>query len=201
VPWTRSGESFGTRRTGISYAFNVNGDLVRESTPWERAGPDVVPGHAGKGARLAGAPGLLRSHHGLGRAHAFGKKPLFEPLNYNYGAAWPFLNQLGGRSPVQTRFPRPRLQFTDELGRSHFRQRSGLRHRGLLRARNIWPQEAVPHQGFCSAGVVLPFVRGLLGLEGDAPEKRIAFEPHFPADWSEVSIENFEWGQRSFRSL
>ena len=32
------------------------------------------------------------------------------------------------------------------------------------------PGEAVPHQGFSSAGLVLSWVRGLLGLEGDAGE-------------------------------
>jgi len=32
------------------------------------------------------------------------------------------------------------------------------------------PGEAVPHQGFSSAGLVLSLVRGLLGLEGDAGE-------------------------------
>jgi hypothetical protein len=32
------------------------------------------------------------------------------------------------------------------------------------------PGEAVPHQNFSSAGLVLSLVRGLLGLEGDAGE-------------------------------
>ena len=63
---------------------------------------------------------------------------------------------------------------------------------------NVWPQEAVSHQGFSSAGVVLPFVRGLLGLEGDTLDKKVTFSPHFPADWKQVSIDNYSVGQAKF---
>jgi len=68
-------------------------------------------------------------------------------------------------------------------------------------SQNIWPQEGVPHQGFSTGGIVLPLVRGMLGLEGDAAAKQIFFEPHFPADWPEVSVENFRLGQELFGFL
>lgn len=63
---------------------------------------------------------------------------------------------------------------------------------------NIWPQEAVAHQGFCTAGVVMPFVRGMLGLEGDAAAKAISFAPHFPANWDKVTLTDFHIGQDYF---
>lgn len=55
-------------------------------------------------------------------------------------------------------------------------------------SKNVWPQEAVSHQGFSTAGVTLPLVRGLLGLEGDAINKSLFFSPLFPADWGNVKI-------------
>jgi hypothetical protein len=65
-------------------------------------------------------------------------------------------------------------------------------------AQNIWPQEGVAHQGFSSTGVVLPLVRGLLGLDGSALKRKISFRPSFPADWTSVSISNGKVGQARF---
>jgi hypothetical protein len=59
---------------------------------------------------------------------------------------------------------------------------------------NIWPQEAVAHQGFCTAGVVLPLVRGLFGLDSDAQQRLLTFAPHFPADWDSVAVDNYKLG-------
>jgi hypothetical protein len=63
---------------------------------------------------------------------------------------------------------------------------------------NTSPQESVPYQGFSSAGVVLPLVNGLLGLDGNALEKKVEFAPQFPADWEKVSVKNYKVGQASF---
>jgi hypothetical protein len=63
---------------------------------------------------------------------------------------------------------------------------------------HTWPQEAVAHQGFSAGGFVLPFVRGLSGLGGDAARKEVIFEPRFPADWPRVMIENVRVGGESF---
>jgi hypothetical protein len=60
---------------------------------------------------------------------------------------------------------------------------------------NAWPQEGVPHQGFSSTGIVLPLVRGLLGLDGNALEKKAAFRPGFPAGWPQVSVSNWRIGE------
>jgi hypothetical protein len=63
---------------------------------------------------------------------------------------------------------------------------------------NIPPQEGVPHQGFCTAGVVLPFVRGMLGLDGSALERSVTFAPQFPADWDAVDINGYRLGNAQF---
>jgi hypothetical protein len=63
--------------------------------------------------------------------------------------------------------------------------------------RNTWPQEGVPHQGFSSTGIVLPFVRGLLGLDGSALDKTASFRPGLPADWPSVSVSNWRIGEAS----
>jgi hypothetical protein len=46
--------------------------------------------------------------------------------------------------------------------------------------------------------VVTPLVRGLLGLEADAPSRRVGFAPQLPADWDQVEVSNFRVGDEMF---
>jgi hypothetical protein len=63
---------------------------------------------------------------------------------------------------------------------------------------HTWPQESVGHQGFSTAGTVMPLISGLLGLEGNAVNKEVQFAPHFPAHWTDVAVNGFSVGQGSF---
>jgi len=181
-----------------SYAFNAQGERVKELTPW-----CAVPLMWGIG-RPERAAWTLEKMNTSDLTTAWGvriltrKSPLYEPLNYNYGAVWPFL--------------------TGYVASALFQHGQGLQGCGLVLANakhlfdnalgcatelfsgnlNVWPQEAVAHQGFSSGGFVLPFVRGLLGLGGDAVKKEIIFKPHFPADWPEATVGNFRLGQETF---
>lgn len=40
-----------------------------------------------------------------------------------------------------------------------------------------------PHQIWSSAMVVSPILRGMMGLEADAPARALKFAPHVPAAW------------------
>jgi hypothetical protein len=62
---------------------------------------------------------------------------------------------------------------------------------------NVWPREAVPHQGFCTAGVMLPALRGLLGINGDGMRGTLEFSPAFPADWDTVRVTSYRVGERT----
>jgi glycogen debranching enzyme len=50
--------------------------------------------------------------------------------------------------------------------------------------------ESVPEQTWSSAGLISAAVRGLLGLRVDSVSDRIAFSPHIPPQWKEVTIRN-----------
>ena len=121
----------------------------------------------------------------------------YEPLNYNYGAAWPF--QAGWLSAAQFRhdFPLQAFLTLRSTARHTFDNELGAITELFSGDRNIWPAEGVSHQGFSSTGVAFPFVRGLLGLDSDVAEKSIRFSPGFPADWGTVIIENYRVGQGS----
>jgi hypothetical protein len=45
-----------------------------------------------------------------------------------------------------------------------------------------------------SYGIVLPLVEHVFGVRPDAPGKTIVFEPHLPAGWEDISIEDLPVG-------
>jgi len=181
-----------------SYAFKAGGEQVKELTPW-----CAVPLMWGIG-RPERAAWTLEKMNAADLSTSWGvriltrKSPLYEPLNYNYGAVWPFLTGYAaaalfehgqGLQGYGLVLANARHLFDNALGCATELFSGGL---------NIWPQEAVAHQGFSTGGFVLPFVRGLLGLGGNAVEKEIVFRPCFPADWPDVTIGNYRLGQETF---
>jgi hypothetical protein len=188
-------EKFWDKENGqYSYAFNGNDELVHELTPWSAVGLMWSLGTPERSAITLERLGSADFTTDWGVRMLSAKSPLFEPLNYNYGAAWPFLTSWVAAAQFKHGFLVQGYNSLMSSVRHTFDNGLGTVTEVFSGAQNIWPQEAVAHQGFCSAGVVLPFVRGLLGLEGNAPGKRIVFGPCFPADWREVSIENFRVG-------
>ena len=125
------------------------------------------------------------------------RTPLFEPLNYNYGAVWPFLTSWV--AAAQYRHHQPLQGFASLMTsvRHTFDNGAGVVTEVFSGYQNVWPREAVAHQGFCTAGVMLPAVRGLLGLDGDAVRGTLAFSPSLPADWDTVSVTSYRTGRRS----
>jgi hypothetical protein len=54
---------------------------------------------------------------------------------------------------------------------------------------------AVPQQFFASSMVLTPLIRGLLGLDVDAPAHRMVVAPHLPPEWDSVRVENVPVGR------
>jgi len=54
---------------------------------------------------------------------------------------------------------------------------------------------AVPQQFFATSMVLTPLIRGLLGIDVDAPAHRVAIAPHLPPDWDSVRVENVPVGR------
>jgi glycogen debranching enzyme len=50
--------------------------------------------------------------------------------------------------------------------------------------------ESVPEQTWSSAGFIAAATHGLLGLRIDSVSNRIAFSPHIPPEWHEVTVRN-----------
>jgi glycogen debranching enzyme len=119
---------------------------------------------------------------------------LFDPLHYNNGAVWGFVT--GFVSLAQYRHHNPAagwfaLRATAATGFDHALGRNPE----VISGRLYQPLDtAVPHQFFATSMVLTPLIRGLLGLEVDAPARRLTIAPHLPPGWDSVAVDNVPVG-------
>ncbi len=181
-----------------SYGFTSDGRLVPEITPWSAVACFWELGPPGRRAetlaRVASAD--LVSDWGVRMLST--RSPLYEPLNYNYGAAWPFLSGWASAALFRHGFVQAGYTTLLATARHTFDNSLGCVTELYSGAQNIWPAEAVSHQGFSTGGVVLPLVRGLFGLEGDAARRMVRFAPRFPANWANIRAQDFRVGGQVF---
>ncbi|MEN6311269.1 MAG: GH116 family glycosyl hydrolase [Acidobacteriota bacterium] len=179
-----------------SYAFAKDGRLVRELTPWSAVALAWGLGSRERGLETLAAVNAADLTMDWGVRMLSKRSPLFEPLNYNYGAAWPFLTGWVSSALFEYGFIPQGFEVLMGNVRHTFDNGLGVIIELFSGYQNSWPQEGVPHQGFSTTGVVLPFVRGFLGLETDALRGTIAFEPKVPAGFPEIAVENMRVGDK-----
>jgi hypothetical protein len=128
------------------------------------------------------------------------KHPLYESLSYNNGTAWPFMSGFAAWSQYRHGLPLSGFSIWSSIA-----QLTGLSSPGgvpeLMNGDRYLPGEfAVPHQLFSSVGVLLPAVRGLLGLEtrgvsvGSNSGLQLSFAPNLPADWPFLRFQRYSIG-------
>lgn len=178
-----------------AYAFDDRGKHVDIVSPWSAVGLMWELGEPSRSAltlaKLNGAE--LTTDWGI--RSLSNRNALYEPLNYNYGAVWPFLTGWVAAAQYRHGFPLQGYNLLTASAEHTFDNALGSVTEVFSGSQNIWPQEAVSHQGFCTGGVTLPLIRGMLGLEGNAIEKTLRFAPAFRADWDSVTLENIRIGE------
>ncbi len=181
-----------------AYAFNSDGKVVNELTPWSAVPLSWSQGTPERSRRTLEKINAAELTTDWGVRMLSSASPFFEPLNYNYGAVWPFLTGWVATALYKHGFDVQGYGLVMAAVRHTFDHGLGIVTELFSGHQNIWPQEAVAHQGFSSSGVVFPLVRGLLGLEGDALSREVRFEPRFPADWTNVDVEGYKLGDEIF---
>jgi glycogen debranching enzyme len=200
--FSRASEAFETKfwdeTAGYyAYAFNAQGQRVAEVTPWPAVGLFFrlgTPEHALKTLERLNREDMTTD---WGIRMMSEQSRFYEPLNYNYGACWPFLAGYAAAALYEHGQDLQGFALIKAGVRHTFDNGLGYITELFSGHQNIWPAEAVPHQGFSTGGLVLPLLRGLLGLEGDAPAKEIVFRPRLPGDWPGIEVENFKLGKAS----
>jgi hypothetical protein len=83
----------------------------------------------------------------------------------------------------------------DAIARTGFDESLG-RNPEVISGRLYKPLDtAVPQQFFATSMVLTPLIRGLLGLDIDAPAHKVIIAPHLPPDWDSVRVDNVPVGR------
>ena len=123
--------------------------------------------------------------------------PLFDPLHYNNGAVWPFVT--GWVALAQFRYGNPHAgwQALRAIANTTFDEARG-RNPEVISGRVYKPLDtAVPQQFFATSMIITPLVRGLFGIDADAPAGKITVAPWLVAGHDVLDLENMSFGGNS----
>ena len=118
----------------------------------------------------------------------------YDPISYHQGSVWPLFT--GWVSVAEYRAGRTLS------GYAHLMQNADLTWSQdlgdvteLLSGKFFEPLgRSTAHQLWSSAMVISPVVRGMFGLEWNAPGNTLSVTPHLPADWQGAMIRNVPFG-------
>ena len=178
------------------YAFALlqDGSVNENLTAWPATAMAFDTFDHDHGAQMAArlASSLIMTDWGARPLAANSK--LFDPLHYNNGAVWPFVT--GWVSLAQYRYHNPLAgKFAlDAIARTGFDESLG-RNPEVISGRLYKPLDtAVPQQFFATSMVLTPLIRGLLGIDVDAPAGKLTLAPHLPPEWDSVRVDNVPVG-------
>ncbi len=119
---------------------------------------------------------------------------LFDPLHYNNGAVWPFVTGWVSLADYTYHNPAAGWFALRAIARTTFDQSLG-HNPEVISGRLYKPLDtAVPQQFFATSMVLTPLIRGLLGLDVDAPAQRVTIAPHLPPAWDSVAVDRVPVG-------
>jgi len=123
------------------------------------------------------------------------KDKIYDPLNYNYGAVWPFITGFASLSMYKIYQDLPAFYLLNGLVKNHLEFSYSSCHE-VFSGENFLPlDESVPHQGFSSSALLLSLINGLFGISVDSLKNSLYFEPKIPSQWDFVKVENIIFGE------
>ncbi|TAK15119.1 MAG: hypothetical protein EPO35_08320 [Acidobacteria bacterium] len=184
------------------YAFALlkDGTVNDNLTAWPATAMAFDVFDPGRGAEMAERLASSAIMTDWGARPLSATSPLFDPLHYNNGAVWPFVT--GFVALAQYRYHNASAGWfaLQSIARTGFDQSLG-RNPEVISGRLYKPLDtAVPQQFFATSMVLTPLIRGLLGIDVDAPARRVTIAPHLPPDWDTVAVDHVPVGagQMSF---
>jgi hypothetical protein len=129
------------------------------------------------------------------------RSAFYDPVSYNNGTVWPFMDTFASWAEFTHGNSVSGFLAWSETARLTGIQSPACMPEHMNGDRYLPGERSVPHQLFSSIGVVVPAVKGLLGLETsetvDAEGKaksEISFHPRVPADWSYLRFSKYAIG-------
>jgi glycogen debranching enzyme len=151
-------------------------------------------GHAAKMTQRLASPGIAADWGmriiDIGSAHYNGG-------GYHYGSVWPLFT--GWAATGEYRYHQPSAAYANLRANALLALNGSLGHTTEVLSGDVFESLSTssPHQIWSAAMVVSPLLRGLFGLEADAPDNRLTFTPHIPANWNNFALHNVRVGATS----
>ncbi|HET9401819.1 MAG TPA: GH116 family glycosyl hydrolase [Candidatus Acidoferrales bacterium] len=124
------------------------------------------------------------------------KSPFYDPVSYNNGTAWPFMNTFVSWAEYNAGNSLAGFQSLRATAALTGIQSPGYMPEHMNGDRFLPGERSVPHQLFSSVGVLVPAVRGLLGLnvlatpELNSKTQIVTLAPRLPANWHSIRFSN-----------
>lgn len=120
---------------------------------------------------------------------------LYDPLSYHYGSVWGLFT--GWQSVAAYNYGRPHIGYQALMANSLLTYTNALGYVTELLSGDFNTPfgRSSHHQVWSEAMVVLPAMRGMLGIVASDAGKTIKFAPQVPADWNEFEIKSVRAGK------
>ena len=122
------------------------------------------------------------------------RSPLYSGGGYHYGAVWPLFT--GWAAVGEYRYHQDHAALENLRANSLLALDGSPGHVTEVLSGDYFQglSTSSPHQIWSAAMVVSPMLRGLLGLQIDAPNQTITLAPALPAEWSSFAASNLRAG-------
>lgn len=123
----------------------------------------------------------------------------YDPINYNLGSVWHFINGFVAQSCYKTGHDLVGWQIIKSAVKAFLEE--GSTHLSELFSGDIFVPvtTAVPHQLFSVGPILWAILEGLFGLEVDAIRRTLKFNPRVPVHWEKYVIKNLKVGKAELR--
>jgi glycogen debranching enzyme len=124
------------------------------------------------------------------------KTPFYDPISYHQGSVWPLFT--GWVSVAEYRAGHPLSGYAHLMQNANLTWAQDLGDVTELLSGQFYQAlgRSTAHQLWSSAMVVSPVLRGLFGLEWDAPANTLTVAPHLPASWANAVIRRLPFGSK-----
>ncbi len=196
---TIEAEYYDPQKQTYAFSRNADGSLDRTATIYPAIAWWNVSSAPG-GTGLAHPEASLRhwASHDLstdwGLRDVAESEPFYNPISYHQGSVWPLFT--GWASMAEYRTGHALSGYTHLMQTADLTTAQDLGAiTELLSGAFFEPfGRSTSHQLWSSAMVVIPALRGLFGIDIDAPNGVVHLNPHLPADWDQATIRQLHAG-------
>jgi glycogen debranching enzyme len=122
------------------------------------------------------------------------KTSFYDPISYHQGSVWPLFT--GWLAVAEYRDGHPLAGYASLMQNANLTWSQDLGAVTELLSGQFYQVlgRSTAHQLWSSAMVISPILRGMFGLEWNAPQHQLMVTPHLPANWDNATIHHLPFG-------